>query len=145
MTALVRRNQNSGWLPYLLNDFLKDDWKVGTNSSAPAVNVKETDTAYLVEIAAAGFTKDDFNVSLDDDNDLLVSVEKKNEVKEEDSNVRYLRRGFTCSKFQHAMTLPDDVNKDRIEAKVEHGILSITIPKLTESEIVKKQRTITVD
>jgi HSP20 family protein len=142
MTALIRRHQNN-WLPLFFNDFLKDDWKTGTNSNVPAVNVKETDTAYIVEVAAAGYTKEDFNVSLNDDNDLLITAEKKDEVKEND-NVRYLRRGFSYSKYQHAMTLPDDVNKDAIDAKVEHGVLHITLPKLTESEIIKRQRQITV-
>lgn len=143
MTALVRRHPNN-WLPFYFNDFFKDDWKVGTSSNVPAVNVKETDTAYTVEVAAAGFTKDDFSVSLDDGNDLLITVEKKNETKEDESNVRYLRRGFSYSKFQHAMTLPDDVNKDKIDAKVEHGVLHVILPKLTENEIVKKQRQITI-
>jgi HSP20 family protein len=143
MTALIRRHQNN-WLPFFFNDFFKDDWKLGTNSNVPAINVKETDSAYTVEVAAAGFTKDDFNVSLDDDNDLQITVEKKNEVKEEEDNARYLRRGFSYSKFQHAMILPDDVNKDKIDAKVEHGVLYITLPKLTESETVKKQRQIAI-
>jgi HSP20 family protein len=143
MTALVRRHPNN-WLPFYFNDFFKDDWKVGTSSNVPAVNVKETDTAYTVEVAAAGFTKDDFSVSLDDGNDLLITVEKKNETKEDESNVRYLRRGFSYSKFQHAMTLPDDVNKDKIDAKVENGVLHVILPKLTENEIVKKQRQITI-
>jgi HSP20 family protein len=143
MTALVRRHQNN-WLPLFFNDFFKDDWKVGTSSNVPAINVKETDTAYTVEVAAAGFAKDDFNISLDDDNDLLITVEKKNDVKEDESNVRYLRRGFSYSKFQHAMTLPDDVNREKIDAKVEHGVLHITLPKLTENEIIKKQRRIAI-
>ena len=144
MTTVVRRHQNN-WLPLFFNDFFKDDWRVGTTSSVPAINVKESENAYTVEVAAAGFTKDDFNVSLDDDNDLLITVEKKNEVKEDESNVRYLRRGFSYSKFQHTMTLPDDVNKDKIDAKVEHGVLQITLPKLKEEEIVKKQRQIAID
>ncbi|MDR2385493.1 MAG: Hsp20/alpha crystallin family protein [Tannerella sp.] len=143
MTTLVRKHQNN-WLPFFFNDFFKDDWKTGTNSSVPAINVKETDTAYTVEVAAAGFTKDDFSVSLDDDNDLLITVEKKNEVKEDENNVRYLRRGFSYSKFQHAMILPDDVNKDKIDAKVEHGVLYVILPKLTENEIIKKQRQISI-
>jgi HSP20 family protein len=142
MTALIRRHQNN-WLPLFFNDFFKDDWKVGTSSNVPAINVKETDTAYTVEVAAAGYTKDDFKVSLNDENDLLITVEKKEEVKEDD-NVRYLRRGFSYSKVQHAMTLPDDVNRDKIDAKVENGVLYLTLPKLTENEIVKKQRLIDI-
>jgi HSP20 family protein len=143
MTTLVRRHQNN-WLPLFFNDLFKDDWKVGTDSNVPAINVKETDTAYTVEVAAAGYTKEDFNVSLDDDNDLLITAEKKTEANEEENNVRYLRKGFSYSKFQQAMTLPDDVNKDKIDAKVEHGVLYVSLPKLTENEIVKKQRQIAI-
>jgi HSP20 family protein len=144
MTALVRKHQNN-WLPLFFNDFFKDDWRIGANSDVPAINVKETDTVYIVEVAAAGFTKEDFNVSLDDDNDLLITMEKKNEVKEDENNVRYLRRGFSYSKFQHTMSLPENVNRDKIDAKVEHGVLQVMLPKLMESEIVKKQRQIVIN
>ncbi|MDR2775185.1 MAG: Hsp20/alpha crystallin family protein [Tannerella sp.] len=145
MTALVRRNQNQGWLPLFFNDFFKDDWRLGTSATAPAINVKETDDAYCVEVAAAGMTKDDFNVSIDEDNDLVVTVEKKNEVKDENKDARYLRREFSYSKFQQTLVLPENVNKDKIEAKVEHGVLYVRLPKFAENEIQKKQRSIEIN
>jgi HSP20 family protein len=146
MTTLVRRNQNHGWLPLFFNDFFKDDWKVGVNANntVPAINVKETDKAFCVEIAAAGMTKDDFNVSIDEDNDLVITVEKKNESKEEDKETRYLRREFSYSKFKQTMVLPENVNREKIDAKVENGVLHINLPKLTENEIQKKQRSIEI-
>jgi HSP20 family protein len=147
MTALVRRNQNHGWLPLFFNDFFKDEWRVGVNAdntTTPAINVKETDKAFCVEIAAAGMTKDDFNVSIDEENNLVITVEKKTEVKEDDREMRYLRREFSYSKFRQTMLLPENVNKDKIEAKVEHGVLRINLPKLTENEIQKKQRSIEI-
>ena len=145
MTTVVRRNQNYGWLPFLFNDFLKDDWRVGSSSTMPAVNVKETDNAFFVEIAAAGVTKDDFTVNIGENNELVIMMEKKNESTEEDKDVRYLRREFSCSKFQKAMVLPENINKEKIEAKVENGVLVVSLPKLSENEIQKKQRMIAVN
>ena len=145
MTTLVRKNQNQGWLPLFFNDFFKDDWKVGTSSTTPAINVKETETAYCVEVAAAGMTKNDFVVNIDEDNDLVITIEKKSENKEGDSGTRYLRREFSYSKFRQTMVLPDNVNKEKIEAKVEDGVLTVNLPKLSEKEIQKKQRVISVN
>jgi HSP20 family protein len=144
MTTLTRRNQNQGWFPLFFNDFFKDDWKVGTSSTVPAINVKEAEHSYTVEVAAAGMTKDDFTVHIDDDNDLVITMEKKNENQEENKDARYLRREFTYSKFRQTMVLPENVNKDKIEAKVEHGVLTVQLPKLTEQDIQKKQRSINV-
>ena len=145
MTTLVRKNQNQGWLPLFFNDFFKDDWKVGTSSTVPAINVKETETAYCVEVAAAGMTKNDFVVNIDEDNDLVITLEKKNATKEGENGTRYLRREFSYSKFRQTMVLPDNVNKENIEAKVEDGVLTINLPKLSEKEIQKKQRIIAVN
>ena len=145
MTTLVRKNQNQGWLPLFFNDFFKDDWKVGTSSTVPAINVKETETAYCVEVAAAGMTKNDFIVNIDEDNDLVITMEKKNESKEGESGTRYLRREFSYSKFRQTMVLPDNVNKENIVARVEDGVLTVNLPKLSEKEIQKKQRVIAVN
>jgi len=141
--TLVRRNQNQ-WLPLFFNDFFKDDWKVGTRSNVPAINVKESDKAFFVEVAAAGMTKDDFTVELNAEDDLVITVEKKNENNEEDKETRYLRREFSYSKFQQTMVLPENVDKDKIEAKVENGVLRVSLPKLSEQEIQKSQRSIAV-
>ena len=145
MTALTRRNQNQGWLPLFFNDFFKeDDWKVGTSSTIPAINVKETEQTYTIEVAAAGMTKDDFMVNINDDNDLVITLEKKSENREENKDVRYLRREFSYTKFQQTMVLPDNVNKEKIEAKVENGVLTVNLPKLSEKDILKRQRSITI-
>jgi HSP20 family protein len=144
MATLMRRNQNQGWFPLFFNDFFKDDWKEGTSTNVPAINVKESEEAFIVEVAAAGMTKDDFSVHLDDDNDLVITMEKKDESETENNEVRYLRREFTYSKFRQTLALPDRINKEKIEAKVEHGILTVQLPKLTEKDIQKKQRSIAV-
>lgn len=111
----VRRTQN--WLPSIFNDFFDNDWMVKANATAPAINVFETEKEYKVELAAPGMTKEDFNVHIDEENNLVISMEKKTENKEEKKEGRYLRREFSYSKFQQTMILPDDVDKEKISAK----------------------------
>jgi HSP20 family protein len=127
------------------NDFFKDDWKTGTSSTVPAINVKEAETAFYVEVAAAGMTKEDFSVRIDEENDLVITLEKKAESNDAENDVRYLRREFSYTKFQQTMVLPDNVNKEKIDAKVENGVLTVTLPKYSEQEIQKNQRAITIN
>ena len=131
----VRRTQN--WLPSIFNDFFDNDWMVKANATAPAINVFETEKEYKVELAAPGMTKEDFNVHIDEENNLVISMEKKTENKEEKKEGRYLRREFSYSKFQQTMILPDNVDKEKIAASVEHGVLNIELPKLSEEEVKK--------
>ena len=130
MTGLVRRNQN--WLPSVFNDFFDNDWMEKPNATQPAINVVEHDNGYTVEVAAPGMTKDDFNIHVDDEGNLVIAMEKKNEKKDEKKS-RYLRREFSYSKFQQAMILPDDVDRNKIAAKVNNGVLEVELPKLPEN------------
>ena len=138
----VRRSQN--WLTSIFNDFFDNEWMVKANATAPAINVIETEKAYKVELAAPGMTKEDFNVRIDEENNLVISMEKKTENKEEKKDGRYLRREFSYSKFQQTMILPENVDKDHISAQVENGVLNIELPKLSEEEVKKPDRTIEV-
>ena len=138
----VRRTQN--WLPSIFNDFFDNDWMVKANATAPAINVFETEKEYKVELAAPGMTKEDFNVHIDEENNLVISMEKKTENKEEKKEGRYLRREFSYSKFQQTMILPDDVDKEKISAQVENGVLNIDLPKFSEQEKEKAKRVIDV-
>ena len=74
----IRRN-NQSWLPSIFNDFFDNDWMERANATAPAINVIENDKEYKVELAAPGLTKEDFDVHIDEDNNLVISMEKKNE------------------------------------------------------------------
>lgn len=138
---LARRNSN--WLPDVFNDFFDTDFlpKVNTNTTAPAINVIEKKDEYDVELAAPGMTKEDFKVSLDEDRNLVVELDKKVEKTEENKETgHYLRREFSYTKFHQTLLLPDDVNRDTISATVENGVLKVVLPKLQPQEM-KKERT----
>ena len=139
----VRRNQN--WLPSIFNDFLTNDWLMERrNTTAPAVNIIENDDEYKIEVAAPGMTREDFKVHINEDNELIISMEKRNEEKEEKHKGTYLRREFSYTQFQQSLLLPDNVERDKISAKVEHGVMSIDIPKKKVTETASAARQIEI-
>lgn len=126
---LVRRNQN--WLPEMFNNLFDAAITPTFGSGKPAVNVIEKEGEYDVELAAPGMTKDDFTVRLDEDENLVVELEKKTENEQKDEATHYLRHEFSMTKFRQTLLLPDDVDRDAISARVDNGVLYVTLPKLS--------------
>lgn len=134
----VLRNAND-WLDNAFDDFFDNSWMPRMNATAPAVNVKETDKAYEMEVAAPGLKKEFCRVGLDDEGNLEVKLENKLEHKEENKKEHYLRREFNYSNFEQRYTLPDDIDREAISAKVEDGVLHVTLPrKAQEQKTVKR-------
>ena len=126
---LPMRRTSDSWLPDIFNDFFDNSWMERPTYTAPAINVIETEKEYEVELAAPGLDKEDFRVHVDADNNLHIEMEKKAETKEGKKQGRFLRREFSYEKFQQTLLLPDDVDAEKIEAKVEKGVLMVTLPK----------------
>ena len=126
---LPMRRTSDSWLPDIFNDFFDNSWMERPTYTAPAINVIETEKEYEVELAAPGLDKEDFRVHVDADNNLHIEMEKKAETKEGKKHGRFLRREFSYEKFQQTLLLPDDVDAEKIEAKVEKGVLMVTLPK----------------
>ena len=135
-------NNDQNWLPTFFNDFFDNDWMMKTNATAPAINVVESDKDYKVEVAAPGMKKEDFNIHLGENNELVITMEQKNENKEE--HKKYLRREFAYSKFQQSFILPDNIEKEKISASVNDGILTIELPKQAPEEKAKVNRVIEI-
>lgn len=124
---------SQNWLPSAFNDFFDNTYMTRANATAPSINVAEDESGYHVEVAAPGMTKDDFNIHLDGNGDLVINMEKKTQ-EEEKKGKKYLRREFSYSKYQQTLVLPDNVDKSKIGAEVKHGILNITLPRLEPNE-----------
>ena len=95
--------RTNSWIPAVFNDLFDTEFMPKCNATAPAINVKESDKAYTVELAAPGMKKEDFNVHINDEGNLVVKL--------------------------------DDVKKDAISAKVEHGVLTVELPKVIEEKV----------
>ena len=140
----VSRRYNQNWLPGIFNDFFDNNWLERTSVTAPAINVLENENGYDIELAAPGMTKEDFKVSLDEEGDLVINMEKKEETKDEKKRGRYLRREFSYTKFQQTMLLPEDADKDAISATVENGVLKVNIPKVVVKEVPQAKKMIEI-
>lgn len=139
----TRKYYNQNWLPSIFNDFFDNNWMEKANATAPAINVVESDKDYKVEVAVPGMTKEDFNIHLGDENELVISMEKKVE-NEDKENKKYLRREFSYTKFQQSLYLPDNVDKEKITANIANGVLTIELPKYSQEEKAKINRVIEI-
>ena len=133
----------------LFDDFFSRDlWSYGlannstTNTTIPAVNIKETAENFEVSMAAPGMRKEDFRVELEG-NQLTISSEFENQ-QEQKEGERYTRREFSYQSFQRSFTLPRNVvDVEHIEATYNDGVLRLLIPKREEAK-QKPPRTIEI-
>ncbi len=136
------------WFPTVFDDIFNNSWTPTTKVTAPAVNVKEDAKSYTMEVAVPGVKKEYCRVSINEDGNLVVAIENKLEHKEEEGKEEkkehYLRREFSYSNYEQAYALPEDIVKDEISAKVEHGVLTITMPKVHKEEEKKIQRQVEI-
>ena len=131
--------------PSIIDELFKPDWLGGIqnfNTNVPAVNSKETDVSFGIELAAPGKKKEDFNIEIDH-NVLTISSEEKNEKEEKDNEGKYTRKEFSYSSFRRSFTLPETINSDAIQANYETGVLHIVLPKREEA-LPKPKRLIAV-
>ncbi len=122
-------------MPSIFDDFFKD-WSLSnysdTNTTLPAINIKENENEFTVEVAVPGMDKKDFKINLDD-NVLTISSEKI--YQNEDENDKYTRKEYSYQSFERSFNLPKDVvNSDKITANYKNGELVINIPKKEEAK-----------
>ncbi|MBO5075726.1 MAG: Hsp20/alpha crystallin family protein [Bacteroidales bacterium] len=143
-----RRFNSQFGLTDFFNDFFENKALEKVTGTAPAMNVMENEKEYKLEVAAPGMCKDDFKVHLNKDGNLIIEMEKKEcgcKGKEEDKKeCRYLRKEFSYSKFSQTLLLPDNADKERIEAQVNNGVLKVVIPKLEKVKAEDEKREIEV-
>lgn len=150
MKTLVRQNATLfPSLPSLLEDFFNRDWADSTlanqnySATLPAVNVRETNETYIIEVAAPGMKRDEFKVELDN-HVLTISSQREEKHEEHNENNNYTRREFNYQSFQRSFTLPENrVVGEKISARYADGILHITVPKNDEAK-VKPVKQITI-
>ncbi len=137
MTLMKRTQDWTPTFPSFFDKFFEGnlmDWNTwnysSTDSTLPAVNVKENNDAFVIEVAAPGMTKNDFKVNYDNGR-LTISSERKNEKKEEGE--KYTRREFSYQSFQRSFNVPENVvSREKITANYKDGILSVGLPKREE-------------
>lgn len=138
MNTIMKRNQDlfGGLLDSLFNDSPLFSSEVSRHYSVPAVNIKNNENSFEIEVAAPGLKKEDFNIEVED-NVMKLSVNKSSENEEKEEN--FTRKEFSYFNFQRSFTLPKNVvDAEKVEANYKDGILSIVLPKQEQKEVVKK-------
>ncbi len=130
MNAIKRHN--AAWLPTFMEEVMRPDFLGGVqnaNQHMPAVNIRENETHFFLDIAIPGKKKEDIKVEIEK-NILTISSDQ---VKEEVLNERFNRREFNYGSFTRAFTLPKTISEDNIQATYEQGVLTLTLPKREET------------
>ena len=129
--SLIKRNDVL--FPSFMNEILKPDWFGGMenyNTNVPAVNIKENEKDFELELAVPGRKKEDFQIEVNE-NVLTISSETKSE--ENVDNENFTRREFSYTSFKRAFTLPETIDEEHIKATYEDGILTFNLPKKEEA------------
>ncbi len=123
-------------MPSVFTDFFP--WKDGFNEgffgrefNVPAVNITDEKDEFKVSLAAPGLKKEDFKIDLDGN---LLRISSEKEEKKEEKEKNYTRKEYNYSSFERSFTLPEDVVKEKIEAKYEDGVLKLVLPKKEEAK-----------
>lgn len=139
--SLIKRSEwpllgNGSWLSDLFDSekFFDSDWM--KKYSVPAVNVKETDKNYEIEVAAPGRSKKDFNIS--SENGVLTITSEQKEEKEQKEK-EYTRKEFSYSSFARSFSLPENANEDEIKANYTDGILKVEVGKKVINHVKAKK------
>ena len=144
----ARRYNGQYGLTDFFNDFFENKSleKIGINT--PAINVAEDEKEYRLEVAAPGACKDDFKIHINKDGNLVIEMEKKEcgckDKEKEKKECKYLRKEFSYSKFSQTLLLPENIDKEQIEAQVHNGVLKVIIPKLEKPPVEDENRVIEV-
>lgn len=135
MTLARLSNGNIPTFPSLFNRFLEGDWTdwfntnySDTNTSLPAVNIKEDNDSYLIDVAAPGMKKDDFKINYD--NGMLTISSERKEEKSDQEDGKFTRHEFSYQSFQRTFNISEsEIDSNKIAAKYNDGILHISLPK----------------
>ncbi len=130
------RFQNSPLFAGLFRDFENEFFNKPEmeRGDIPAVNIKEDEKQYVLEMAAPGLKKEDFKINLDNQ---ILTISREVEEKKEEKNENYTRREFWFNSFSRSFTLPETIDFDKIKADYRNGILKITLPKDEKARLTR--------
>jgi HSP20 family protein len=130
LPTIARRN----FRPFYMGSIFDNDFfpvmSANTNSM-PAVNIKEDEKSFMLDLAVPGIDKKDLKIDINEDL-LTISSETKND--SEENKDGYKRKEFSYTSFCRSFQIPENVNREKIEANYKDGILSVSLPKFEEEK-----------
>lgn len=142
---LARRTER---LPFLFDDFFTSPWNDWFNgglsaklTNTPLVNISERKDDYLVSLAVPGLKKEDFKIDVEGS---MLTISSEIEESTEEKEEKFTRKEYSYSSFERSFTLPDEVNKEKIDAQYKDGVLKIVLPKKEEAKKMTVSKKIAV-
>jgi HSP20 family protein len=130
LPTITRRNFRPFYMPSIFND---DFFPVLSNStsSMPAVNIREDDKNYVLDLAVPGIDKKDLKIDINED---VLTISSETKTESEESKDGYKRKEFSYSEFCRSFYIPENVKREKIEANYKDGVLSVSLPKQEEEK-----------
>ena len=127
---LIRKQ--APFFPSLIDDFINQDWnlKAPSSTTLPAVNIKDLEAQFEIELAVPGMKKSDFEIEVEDG---LLSISSSMEEEQVTEKGKFTRREFSYNSFKRTFTIPDSVDPSNIEAQYSEGVLQLRLPKRKEA------------
>jgi HSP20 family protein len=127
----------NGWMDDFLNDLPTAFGKTFRDETfTPQVNIKETNDSYVLDLLAPGRTKEDFKINVEKN---ILTISSENKQDEHKENEKQIRKEFSLQSFKRTFTLDEQIEADKIEAKYQNGLLTLTLPKKEEVKLMAKQ------
>jgi len=123
------------------NDFFRPNEGWGTMMTLPAVNITENKDNYCLSLAVPGLKKSDFKIDVEGN---ILTISSQKEENKEEKDEQFTRREYSYSSFSRSFTLPNEVNKEKIDAAYEEGVLKLTLAKKDEAKKLAISKHITV-
>ncbi|MFC5409217.1 Hsp20/alpha crystallin family protein [Larkinella bovis] len=136
MRTLVQYNQLPSFFDHLVSREFNRHFNAPAKTALPAVNIKEDETAYHLELAAPGLKKENFEISL---NNSQLTISAKLEQASEEKTENFTRKEFSFNSFERSFRLPKNINSEQIQAAYTDGILKVDLPKVEKPVVEPKQ------
>lgn len=132
--AMLPMITRRSYKPFLWSSLFDDDFfpvVSNRNTSMPAVNIKEDEKRFTLDLAVPGIDKKELKIEINED---MITISSEHKEEKEESHEDFKRREFSYSTFCRSFYLPENVNKDKIEANYKDGILTVVLPKDQEEK-----------
>lgn len=137
---MLTTNRQQNFIPAMFNEFFNNT----NNTQSPLTNIADSKECVELEICVPGLSKEQLSLTLDEKNNLVVEFKEEKQEQTKEERI-YIRRQFSKRAFKQTFILSERINREKITAKVENGILLITLPKITEEEMIKNTKTIAIN
>ncbi len=137
LPVMRKRVYTPGYFNHFANsDLLSNFFSDGADYTVPAVNIKENENGFTIEVAAPGLNKEDFNIKLEKD---VLTVSSENENKNEEIKENFMKKEFSFKSFSRSFSIPETVDQNKIKASHNNGILTIELHKMDEAKVKKSK------